>query len=354
MSVPVVNMSDAATVAAAEGQAALGVGDTALARQKYAEAGAIIEQEMKVRHGGSEKQFLRFLAATQYYKGGDYQKAQELAKKIDARVLPKNVRGLLPQFLKDVKLRASPGYAAGVRKVLLGLWQNRPAEALGVLQEHPYILPPLELAFFRATLCQRLGQYRAAALFYAKALHAAPPGLGMMFLTTATPLQLSSQGRLAEAWEYVQYQVELFPHPVTYTTASIVCYHHSVVASSENRKKWLEELLAFVEKAWDGYQKLSAIQRSHADMQAYMAFGFEIAAATWLRLGNKVHGKEVWDQAIKLGANPASSWATLAFATSQNGQASHLAEVEYMSERETHFSARFTHEPLIRQHLIGA
>lgn len=105
MSVPVVNMSDAATVAAAEGQAAFGVGDTALARRKYAEAGAILERELKVRHGGSEKQLLRFLAATQYFKGGDYPKARELANKIDARVLPKNVRGLLPQFLKDVKLR---------------------------------------------------------------------------------------------------------------------------------------------------------------------------------------------------------------------------------------------------------
>ena len=36
----------------------------------------------------------------------------------------KNVRGLLPQFLKDVKLRASAGYEMSVRRTLLKLWQQ--------------------------------------------------------------------------------------------------------------------------------------------------------------------------------------------------------------------------------------
>src|SRR5262249_51582156 len=145
------NKPDPVTLASAEGFAALGVGDTALARKKHAEAGAILERDMKA-HRGSDKQLLRFLAATQYYKGGDYQKAKELANKIDARALPKHVRGLLPQFLNDVKFRASPNYEIGVRKTLLALWlQNEHEKALDVLKEHPYVIPPDRLAFLRAS-----------------------------------------------------------------------------------------------------------------------------------------------------------------------------------------------------------
>ncbi len=346
---------DPATLAAAEALAALGVGDTALARQKYAEAGAIIEQEMKVRHGGSEKQFLRFLAATQYYKGGDYLKAQELAKKIDARVLPKNVRGLLPQFLKDVKLRASAGYEMGMRQTLRNLWlAQKPREAIAILQNHPYVVDAAGLAFMRATLCERLGEYRAAALFFSSVIRYAPGGLAFIFMPAACPLTLQSQGRVAEAWEYVQHQLVALSHPVTYVTASIVSYHRASTATSEERRKRFEEQLAFIEQAWDAYQKLPQDQRTHPDMRAYMAFGLEAAATTWLRLGNKQRSQEVWDQAVKLGANPASPWATLAFATGPSEQASQVADAAYLSELTRQFSKRFTDELSIRQHLIGA
>lgn len=193
-------MSDAATLAAAEGQAALAVGDTALARRKYAEAGAVLEREMKARHGGGEKQLLRFLAASQYYKGGDYRKAAELANKIDARALPGNVRGLLPQFLKDVKRRTAPGYALSIRRAVHSLWlERKPQEAIGLLQEHPYVYDAAGLAFMRAVLCEHLGKYRAAALFYNSVFRYAPGVTDTIFLTAAHPLVLTVQGQIREA-----------------------------------------------------------------------------------------------------------------------------------------------------------
>ncbi|QJW95596.1 hypothetical protein FTUN_3146 [Frigoriglobus tundricola] len=354
---PLVNMSGAATLAAAEGLAALGVGDTVRARQKYAEAGAILEAEMKVRHGGGEKQLLRFLAATQYYKGGDYQKAQDLAHKIDARVLPKNVRGLLPQFLKDVKLRTSPGYVAGIRQTLLKLWQQKqPAESLAVLQEHPYVLPPVSLAFVRAALCGELANFRAAALFFANAIRQAPDDVGLVLTTAAQPLLLRSQDRLAEAWEYAQCQVELVPHPVTFVTASIICYHRACTAHAEDRKTHFAEQLAFVEKAWDVYQKLDLMQQNHPDMRAYVAFGLELAGTMGLRQGNKQRGKEVWEQAVKLGANASHPWKQRASVADPSEEVSQAVEAWNLSERETHFFTRFTPEPSIRQQLevVGA
>jgi tetratricopeptide (TPR) repeat protein len=357
MSILVMNMSGAATLAAAEGLAAIGVGDTALARQKYGEAGAILERDMKAHDGGSEKQLLRFLAATQYYKGGDYQKAQELATKIDARALPKNIRGLLPQFLKDVKFRAAPGYAAGIRQTLYSLRiAQKPREALTILQDHPYVAEPAVVAFMRATLCDQIPDYRAAALFFASAIRFAGGDIRIAFMSVVTPLVLLRQGRISEAREYVRQQLELFPNSITYVTGSIVNYHQFVAASLDERQQHSTEQFKFVEQAWDAYQNLSTEQRSNQDMRAYMAFGFGTAAATWLKLGNKTRGKEAWEQAVQLDPELARSWVSSAFATSANGQGPPATEDEYLSERETHFSTRFAPEAAIRQQLemVGA
>lgn len=52
------------TLAAAEGFRALSVGDTVLARQKYTEAGAILEAGAKETTALPEKNLLRFLRST--------------------------------------------------------------------------------------------------------------------------------------------------------------------------------------------------------------------------------------------------------------------------------------------------
>jgi tetratricopeptide (TPR) repeat protein len=363
MTLPLTNTNSAATLAAAEGQAALGVGDTPLARRKFAEAGGALEREMKIRHGGGEKQLLRFLAATQYYKGGDYKKAQELAEKIDARVLPKNVRALFPQFLKDAHARASPEYARGVRRALYSLWlaQQTPA-AIALLQEHPYVVDAPSLAFMRATLCDRLPDYRAAALFFAAASRYASevesPEIAL--ISAATPLMLLSQGRVAEARECVEHRLELLPTAVTCVTAILVGYHQLIRVPPEERQKCSEGLLPFVERAWLAYRNLPGEQQNYADMRAdmraYLAFGFEIAAGCWHLLGNTGRGKEAWDRAVQLGTNPATAWAVRAFGGGRETPDGQEIETDYVSERETHFSERFAPERSVREQLevVGA
>lgn len=336
---------DSATLAAAEALAALGEGDTSLARVKYAEAGAILERDMKARRGGSERQLFRFLAATQYYKGGDYQKAQELARKIDSGALPKNVRGLLPQFLKDVEFRASPNYEIGIRKTLLGLWQQKqPEKSLEVLQEHPYVIPPDRLAFLRASLCQKIGDFRAAALFFASAIRQLPDDIGLVLVTAATPLLLRSQGRLSEAWEYVRYQVELFPHAVTYISASLVSFHRHVAAPASEQKEHAEEQIRYVEAAWDAFQQLPETHRNHPEMRAYMALAFEGVATTWARLGNNERSKAAWEQALKLAADSPIPWAPRGFVTPSS-------EPKELLNRLADVSTRFAPEQEIQRQL---
>jgi tetratricopeptide (TPR) repeat protein len=345
-----INPSHAASLASAEGFAAIGVGDTALARKKHTEAGEILERDMKAHHRGSEKQLLRFLAATQYYKGGHYQKAQELANKIDPGALSKKHRELLSQFLKDVKQRAAPDYEIRIQKMLRALWhQNKTQEALDVLKEHPYVVDAGTLATMRATLCNRIQDFRGAAIFFAAALRYTSGAVEVAIMSVKTPLLLLKQGQISNAWEYVQHQLELLPHPIAYVTASVVSSDRFASAKPEDRQQHSEEQFAFVEQAWDAYQKLPAEQQSHPVMKAYMAFGFETAAATWLRLGNKRRAKDAWNQAVSLDASFANPLATQAFEEAANGQASSMAEKKYLSERDPHFLARLAPEPEILQ-----
>jgi hypothetical protein len=115
MITPMVDIDGSARHTSAEGQMALATGDTALAQEKFAAAGDILLRNVGAVYKAMEKHLLRFLAATQFYKGGHYQRALELVEKIQARLLPKNVHDLLPPFLRDAKQRSLPGYAAGIR-----------------------------------------------------------------------------------------------------------------------------------------------------------------------------------------------------------------------------------------------
>ena len=95
---------------AAQGHVALGQGDTDRARTCYLEAGKLLEASIANKRKQSEKHFTRFLAASQYYHGGHYEKALALGRKIEARFLSGNARSLLPQFMKDATARAKPDY----------------------------------------------------------------------------------------------------------------------------------------------------------------------------------------------------------------------------------------------------
>ena len=154
---------------------ALATGDTALAQEKFAAAGDILLRNVGAVYKAMEKHLLRFLAATQFYKGGHYQRALELVEKIQARLLPKNVHDLLPPFLRDAKQRSLPGYAAGIRTRLIQLWEGKlPNEILVLLQEHPYVFPPVLMAYIRTIACEDIGDFRAASLFFADVIRGAP------------------------------------------------------------------------------------------------------------------------------------------------------------------------------------
>jgi tetratricopeptide (TPR) repeat protein len=281
MIVSISNLGGEATRAAAEGQGALAVGDLVRAQDRFKEAGEILERKIVGLRKQPEKHLTRFLAASQYYHGGHYQQALTLAQRIETKFLPAAVQPLFRKFLQDAKERASTNYQAEIRKQLMSHFTRKDYRAMiEVLQEHPYILPAGGAAFIRANCCEHLGDYEAAAAFYADAIKWSPEESELVCLTSAHPLLLSGRGgRLDEAWRYVAYQLHLIPHPITRFTASVLRFNQATQARDEvERRRLFHEQLKYFQEGWEGFQKLSDRMQRNQMIREYVAFCFEIAA----------------------------------------------------------------------------
>ena len=292
--------TDPATLAAAEGQAALGRGDTTLARAKFMEAGNVLFGDLARTYKHSEKSLLRFLAATQYYKGGDYQRALDLTKKIETRLLPEKTRGLLPQFIKDIEFRAAPDYPTLMGRTLARLWQaGEHRQILDLLKDHPYLYAEGPLAFLRTILCQELGKWRAAAIFYVKTLKSVPDDTKFMILAARHPLILPSQGRLPEAWEYVSYLLELAPNAVTYMVASIVCFFRASQVQGDDRLTLHREQIRYFDAAWLAFRAFPDIRQRDTGMHLVMSICIDPASLALMRLGDTTKARILAEEAIR-------------------------------------------------------
>jgi len=314
---PVIDRDGRSTVAAAEAQAALASGDTPRAQEKYREAGALLERCIPNHRRQSEKHLIRFLAATQYYKGGLYHKALNLCEHIQKNLLPPDVVSLFPPFIRDVKSRASADYTSRVRKELLRSWtsQDNP-RILGLLQDHPYVLPPGGVAFFRAVICENMKSYEAAAAFYAEALRWNPNDPSLIFAAVALPLKFPSEARIDEAWEYVQKLLKTIPHAATFAVASIVCFHRATAAADDKEQRRLSnDQIRYFDEAWAAYLSLSKDQAKDPELYLILDLAFETAAISLFRLGEQLRAKQVCDEAIRLGPHSPNTWTVRGIVT---------------------------------------
>lgn len=296
------------TIASAEAQAAIGVGDTRLARAKYAEAGALLEGECGRARKPEDQHLARFLAATQFYRGGHYLRSLSLTKQIRADFLPKGVASLLPGFLRDVEERASPEYESQIRSRILALGERDDyAGILGLLQEHPFVLDPANMAMVRAVCCEWLGNYQAAAMFYSSAAQLGLDDSVVFSALSAWPLHLAGEGKLEEAWEYVQRQLEIVPNVVSKALASILSYHRARLTDESVQQELYREQLSYFDKARADYAMLPTDQ-VHPGIRDVMILGYEAAAMALLGMGDSEAAWKMADEAIAFNESAAGPW----------------------------------------------
>lgn len=309
---------------ALEAQAALGEGDTDRARELFTAAGDKLAKDVRNATKRPEKDRLRFLAASQYYQGGLYERARDMCRKIEERQLPDKVRHLFPDFRRDVNDRASPGYADGVRNRLRTLWEaHRVREIIHLLSEHPYVLSRGDLAFLRAVCCEALRDYRAAALFFADALRWDPDDADVMCHSAATPIMMVHEGHLAEAEGYITHQLELLPHPLTHAAASLLRFFQAKESrrDAEERRDLLNLQVSHCDSAWAGFMDLSAGHKQSPGTKVWMVLCLECGAFGADATGDRDKAIEYCSRAVELAPSKPGPYTVRGMLTYPDRQA---------------------------------
>jgi tetratricopeptide (TPR) repeat protein len=293
--------NDVASAAAAEGNFALGIGDTVVAAEKYALAGKALEKEAAGARKASDRNIFLFLAASQYFHGGEYKQALKIGKRVEERLLPDHVRPLFASFVRDATDRAREGYIGEMRKKIYSLTSTAgPGAALELLKSHPYVFDRTQLAFARAFLCEELGRYHAAAIFHASAMKFQPDDPKLAYMSTAVLQWLPTVGRLDEALEYIRYQIEEIGHAVTYIAASVLGYRRAMlVTDPDNQGVIFREVVSFFEKAWKLFQQMPNVFQRDLDLRRQMALCFEIAGFVLWRMKEAIRSAEVCETALR-------------------------------------------------------
>lgn len=321
MNATLIDRKGTATRLAAEGSYAIGCGYTTLAAQKYAEAGQELERNLAAARKAPDRHLLRFLAATQYYLGGHYQRAFNLSKYIEARFLSPGTRELLPKFLKDVQERSSPNYKERIRKALSQLWLAKEFQkVLDVLKEHQFVYGQGTLAFLRAVICEELEQWKAAAVFYAMAIPDVPDGSDFMLMAVGRVLGMHSEGRIEEAWAYISHLQKLLPNAVTNTVTSITSFFRASKATGEDRLLLHRDQLRYFEDGRRAYQMLPTDRRNHPEMLEIMSMGFNAALMALKRLSDDTRFRALADEAILMEPNNPGPYLQLAEYAFRRGQ----------------------------------
>jgi hypothetical protein len=277
-----------AGLAAAAGQAALMVGDMKIANKKYLEAGSILEGRT-TGAAQADKHLLRFLAASQYYHGGDYRKAASLAERVEEGKLPPEVRPLFPKFFRAAKERAAPGYAQGVRDRLQAHWRRGEYRVvMEGLQQHPYILERSVLAFLRSFMCQYLGDYRAAAAFFVSAHRFGVTAPEHVMGLAVVPVDVYREHGPEAGWESARLVAEVFPHASTATIASLVAHHRALQSGGPEQQEWRRRQLDFFQRAWKEFPHLPQEYHRDWEFRELLAIIAVAAAGAAFRLGDRI------------------------------------------------------------------
>lgn len=281
-------------------EAALGQGDTARAQTLHQQAAERLAATIDDFQKPSERDLVRFLAATQYYKGGHYQEALKLCKKIKIDRLPRRVRDLYPPFLKNVQERSAVDYRSKMTAILKGHFAaGRCDKVLEMLQEHPYLVSPARMAYLRARSCAKLGDRKAATLFLSDAWRFEPNNANYLSFYL---FNLSQEGRFAEAWQIVERQLSAGPRLQTFIDALMVRSSQvHATKSEEERLRLRADQVKYFELAWNQYHELPPGQRDIPHFS--MAFALMLALLAYRELGNAEGQLEVLNRWVDFAPN---------------------------------------------------
>jgi tetratricopeptide (TPR) repeat protein len=292
------------TRVASEAQIALEAGDTARAGHLFKQAAKMLESSVSGQRRASERDLARFLAATHYYKGGAYDEAAKLCRKIQERLLPTYVRALYPPFLKDVKERSAPDYAEKTRSMVLNSYRSviKTSDvsfcrrSLELLADHPFLFPQDRMASMRAWCCKSLGRRRAASLFYRDAWRFGGDNSHYLSLYLVS---LCEEEKHLDAWRIVEDQLAINPGVRSSINAIMVrVLQENIVPNQKERQQYLTDLLRYFEVALEAYRSMGMAEQT--DLAQLMDYAFSITRIAYFELNDTGKQLETLNHWIEL------------------------------------------------------
>lgn len=294
---------DAPSFYSARGSFHLSLGDVKAARAHHrAAAAALLDETKACGHDRARLHLLRFQAATQLFKAGDYRRARELAGDVYAELLPGNIHHVFEQFKRDAAERSRPAYAGGVSQALqdcypAGDWKR----AIELLAEHPYVIAPPGMAYMRGVSLENLGKFRLAARWFGQAM--ADPFLVPGVLSAATvPDRLVAAGRWEEAETYVRAMADAVPHPFVLGSASYICYRciRRPGIDHPTRIRYIQDQLQFLQRIGTASFSLPAGNPDFDAFTGYFAVFLVAAAETMFNANRPEQAELILADAIRL------------------------------------------------------
>jgi tetratricopeptide (TPR) repeat protein len=291
-----VDPSGRSSRAAGQGFRALAEGDTVLTRQKYTEAGDILAGRAEAARTSADRHLLRYLAASQYYRAGEYKRALRLTHRVERKYLRPPLQPKLDELRKQVEERADAGYARRIREAVINHWKKGEVEAaIKVLQDHPYVLERSALAWFRADLCFQSGKWYEAALFHADSVRFSNSHPDAVFQRASGVFALLDSGRSTDATEYVRHLIENEPTALDYVVGFAIRYPDFLRGDRPAGESGLE-LFAEAEPA---FAALPEATQADSGVRAMFAHGYLLAALAADGFGRRAQALEL----IRSGMN---------------------------------------------------
>jgi tetratricopeptide (TPR) repeat protein len=298
-----------ATKWSAEAEQARAQGNVREASELHKKAGELLESTIAGTANHTDRNVMRFLAATQFYLGGHYRNAAKLIGRINADRLPDQIREQYLRFEHDVHERAKPGYVQAIfDRISLHRSKGEYKQILDLLKDHYYFAEDWRLAFFQGQCCAHLGDFKAAAIFYSDAVrHSADP---LLVLTVAVwPLSLALEGRIDDACNCVEYLRTHVPHPLMTFSASVVLEKKASATTHESERKTLyEEQIRLLREAETAFKLLPADAQQVKLHREFAVMALVAAATAHRNLGGPASEEAAINHAIEFAPDDPLGW----------------------------------------------
>jgi hypothetical protein len=246
---PIDKITKEASVETIRGKGSLNRGDTVAAREHYTKAGEMLLNQASHAPVGT-RHYLKYLAATNFFRGGEYARAHSIAAKIKPLHLPSREQSAFQGFLSEVVSRSRLDYVQSTRNKIKSMTDSgRIHDAMNSLEDHRYIYNSYVWLFLYSYLLAEDGDYPAVSLYLSRSIELSLDNSNIILIGASLPFIVSSKGDINGAMELAELLVKEIRKFATYCVAVLIIYLKAHVLNETDKGILGKNLLEYAKTA---------------------------------------------------------------------------------------------------------